>query len=331
MKIAFFDSHKYEKNFFEEARKGYGNISIDYFDFKLNEITSKSCSGYDGVCIFVNDTANRQTIINLAQCGIKLIVLRCSGYNNVDLDAAKKAEITVLRVPAYSPHAVAEHTIALLLSLIRKTPQSYIRTRGTNFSLDGLIGTTLYSKTAGIIGTGKIGQITAQILSGFGMKILLYDINPDVKWAQNYKFEYVTLKDLFTRSDIISLHCPLTQDTRHIINKASLSKMKRGAILINTSRGGLIESSALVQALKEKQIAGAALDVYEEESNYFYSDWSDSIIDDDTLSRLLTFPNVLVTSHQAFFTVDALTQIAQTTLHNIHQFQNAETLENIVF
>lgn len=330
MKIAFYDAHQYDIKYFSEANKDF-NYQIDFFDFRLNEKTSDSADGYDCVCVFINDTLNKDVLIKLSLYGIKLIVLRCAGYNNINLEEAEKLQITVLRVPDYSPHAIAEHGISLLLALLRKIPQSYIRTKSGNFSQDGLIGKNLFGKTAGIIGTGRIGRVMAEILKGFGMNILLHDINPSEKWAQDNKFEYVSLRDLFSKSDIISLHCPLTKTTRHIINNGSLSLVKPDCILLNTSRGGLIDTDALVKALKLKKIGGAALDVYEEEGNYFFNDWSEDIITDDILARLMTFPNVIITAHQGYLTDDALKAIAMTTLQNVWHFENKDTLDNIIF
>ena len=260
-----------------------------------------------------------------------LVALRCAGFNNVNLEVAKKLGITVVRVPCYSPSAVAEHATALLLALTRKIPQAYIRTKSGNFTLDGLTGRNLKGLTAGIIGTGKIGKETARIFSGLGMKIILYDVKSDQEWAIKNSFEYTSLKELLSASDVISLHCPLTDETKHIINKHSLELTKPDAILINTSRSGLIETSALVEALKHKRIGGAALDVYEEESKFFFSNWSENIITDDILIRLLTFPNVIITSHQAFLTKEALEEIAKTSLQNIHDYETGIQPENSVF
>lgn len=329
MKIAFYDAHQYEKQSFEEANKEL-QYTIDFFDFKLNEKTAATCCGYDAVCVFVNDTLNEEVLQKLAECNVKLIALRCAGFNNVDLDAAKKLGITIVRVPSYSPTAVAEHTAALLLALTRKIPQAYIRAKSGNFTLDGLTGRSLKGLTSGIIGTGKIGKETARIFSGLGMNVLLYDVKPDQEWADKNSFEYATLKELFSNSDVISLQCPLTDETKYIINRHSLELMKPDAILLNTSRGALIETSALVEALKKKRIAGAALDVYEEESKFFFSDWSESIIPDDTLARLLTFPNVIITSHLAFLTYEALSEIAKTTMQNISDYEAGKELANEV-
>lgn len=330
MKIAFYDTHQYEKQSFEEANKIYQN-KIDFFDFKLNEKTVSTCCGHDGVCVFVNDTLNDIVLQKLADCNVMLVALRCAGFNNVNLEAAKKLGITVVRVPGYSPGAVAEHAAALLLALTRKIPQAYIRTKSGNFTLDGLTGRNLKGLTAGIIGTGKIGKEAARIFSGLGMKIILYDVKSDQEWAIKNSFEYTSLKELLSESDVISLHCPLTDETKHIINRHSLELTKPDAILINTSRGALIETSALVEALKHKRIGGAALDVYEEESKFFFSNWSENIITDDILIRLLTFPNVIITSHQAFLTKEALEEIAKTSLQNIHDYETGIQPENSVF
>lgn len=330
MKIGFYDTHSYDKDAFLKANKQY-KYEIEFMDFKLNEKTVNSAEGYDAICVFVNDVLNKKVLWRLSEMGVKLVLLRCSGYNNVDIEEAEKAEITIMRVPMYSPHAVAEHTVGLLLALVRKIPQAYIRTRGGNFSLEGLTGRTLFGRTVGILGTGKIGKIVAEILSSFGMSILLYDVLPDYNWALKNGFTYVNLKDLYIKSDFISLHCPLTSETKHIINSGSLMLLKPNCVLINTSRGALIDTDALVKALKKKRIAGAALDVYEEENNYFFKDWSDDIIGDDMLIRLLTFPNVLITSHQAFLTEDALAAIANTTLENVYQYKKGGTLDNLVW
>lgn len=329
MKIAFYDTRPYDKEAFSEANKNF-NYEIDFFDFHLNEKTAFSARGYDIVCVFVNDVLNSSVINSLKECGIKLIALRCAGYNNVDLKEAANANIKVVRVPAYSPHSVAEHAVALLLALTRRIPQAYMRTRTGNFSLNGLTGRDLNGLTAGVVGTGKIGKIFAEILSGFGMKIILYDAFPDETWAQKNNFEYVSLNRIFSDSDVISLHCPLTKDTKHIINATSLASMKNDVVIINTGRGALIDTHALVCALKHQKIGGAGLDVYEEESKYFFDDWSVDVIRDDTLARLMTFPNVIITSHQAFLTTNALNAIAEVTLQNIKLWTENFPLENEV-
>lgn len=329
MKIAFYDTHSYDRAAFEQVNEDY-KFCIDYFDFKLTEKTADTSRGYDAVCVFVNDVLDKPCIEKLALNGIQLIVLRCAGFNNVDLKEAEKFSIQVVRVPSYSPEAVAEHAMALILSLTRKIPQAYVRTKSGNFTLEGLTGRNLSGLTAGIIGTGKIGKIVAKILSGFGVEILLYDKFPDNYWAQTNNYEYCSLKELFTRSDIITLHCPLNDETRYIINEKSIAMMKHDAIIVNTGRGGLINTVALVKALKEKVIGGAALDVYEEESKYFFNDWSETVISDDVLVRLLTFPNVIITSHQAFLTKEALLQIGKTSLENVRKIIKGEGGANLV-
>ena len=330
MKIAFFDTHSYEKKAFETANKKFEH-QITYFDFKLNENTVSSCNGFKAVCVFVNDTINAKVLQSLKDLNINLVILRCAGYNNVDLDAAQKLDISIIRVPQYSPEAVAEFATALLLSLTRKIPQAYIRTKSANFTLDGLEGRTLFGLQAGIIGTGKIGRRMAKILSGFGMKINCFDIYPDVKWADSIGATYVPLKQLLSDSDVISLHCPLNNSTKHLINKISMSYIKPSAVLVNTSRGALIETDALIESLKKKKIGGAALDVYEEEKNYFFNDWSKDIISDENLIRLMTFPNVLITSHQGFLTTEALSEIAVSCLRNAKNYEEMKTLDNVVF
>jgi len=329
MKIAFFDTHSYDRNSFTESNKNF-LFNIDFHDFKLNENTVITAHGYDAVCVFVNDVVNEAVIKSLAENGIKLIALRCAGYNNVDLNAAKAAGIKVVRVPAYSPYAVAEHGAALLLSLTRHTPQAYLRTKTANFNIEGLTGRDLHGLTAGIMGTGKIGQIMAGILKGFGMKIIAYDLFPNAKWAQESGAEYVSLEEIFKQSDVLSLHCPLTEQTKHIVNHDTMKMMKSDAVIINTGRGALIDSKALVHALKHKHIGGIGMDVYEEESKYFFSDWSTDIMKDDVLARLLTFPNVIITSHQAFLTTNALKNIADTTMENIKAFAEGGELVNEV-
>ena len=329
MKIAFYDTRSYDRDAFTRANRDF-LYNIDFFDFRLSEKTALTAKDYDAVCVFVNDKLDKETIDILHKEGIKLIILRCAGFNNVDLEAAAAADIKVVRVPAYSPHAVAEHAVALLMALTRKIPQAYLRTRSGNFTLDGLTGRDLNGLTAGVMGTGKIGKCMADILNGFGMKVILYDVYPSSDWAKEKGYEYVTLVDLFKRSDVLSLHCPLTDTTKHIINDKSLELMKKDAVIINTGRGALIETAALVKALKQNLIGGAALDVYEEESKYFFNDWSVNVISDDTLARLLTFPNVIVTGHQAFLTKDALEAIAHVSLQNAKDFMEGKELVNQV-
>ena len=285
--------------------------------------------GADVVCIFVNDTADAEVIRAMADNGVKLLALRCAGYNNVDLTATV-GRMKVVRVPAYSPYAVAEFTVALMLSLNRKIPRATMRTRDGNFSLHGLMGFDMHGKTAGIIGTGKIAKILIQILRGFGMNILAYDLYPDYNFAREHHVVYCSLEELYHSSDIISLHCPLTEQTKYLINDYSISKMKDGVMIINTGRGRLIHTNALIEGLKTKKVGYAGLDVYEEEGQYFYEDKSDKIIDDDTLARLLSFNNVIVTSHQAFFTKEAMANIAHTTLQNVKDFAEGRPLVNEV-
>jgi D-lactate dehydrogenase len=329
MKIAFFDTHSYDKKSFVEANKAF-NYEIDFRDYKLNENTALTAQGYDVVCVFVNDVVNAQVIKTLAECGVKLIALRCAGFNNVDLKAAASAGIKVVRVPAYSPYAVAEHGVALLMSLTRHIPQAYLRTKTANFNIEGLTGRDLYGLTAGILGTGKIGRIMADILMGFGMKIIAYDPFPNEQWAKEKNIEYVGLDEIFQRSDVLSLHCPLTEETKHVVNHDRMKMMKHDAVIINTGRGALIDSKALVHALKHGHIGGIGMDVYEEESKYFFSDWSTDIMTDDTLARLLTFPNVIITGHQAFLTTNALKNLAETTLENVKAFGAGAELVNEV-
>lgn len=327
-KIAFFGTKPYDEKSFDKANEEF-KFDITYYMGHLNSKNVILTQGADAACIFVNDTADAEVIQAMVANGVKLLALRCAGYNNVDL-AAANGKLTVVRVPAYSPHAVAEYTVALMLSLNRKIPRASWRTRDGNFSLQGLMGFDMYGKTAGIIGTGKIAKILIRILKGFGMNILAYDVYPDNDFAKENEIIYTSLDELYHHSDIISLHCPLTEDTKYLINDYSISKMKDGVMLINTGRGQLIHTNALIEALKTKKIGYAGLDVYEEENDYFYEDKSDKIIDDDTLARLLSFPNVIVTSHQAFFTREAMRNIAQTTLNNIQSFIQGKPLENEV-
>lgn len=329
MKIAFFDTHSYDKKSFAQANENF-NYEIDFRDYKLNENTALTAKGFDVVCVFVNDIVNEAVIKTLKECGIKLIALRCAGFNNVDLKAADEAGIKVVRVPAYSPYAVAEHGAALLMSLTRHIPQAYLRTKTANFNIEGLTGRDLHGLTAGILGTGKIGQIMADILKGFGMNIIAYDPYPNEEWASKTGARYVTLKEIFCESDVLSLHCPLNEQTKHIVNHDSMKMMKHDAVIINTGRGALIDSKALVHALKHGQIGGIGMDVYEEESKYFFSDWSTDIMTDDVLARLLTFPNVIITAHQAFLTTNALKNLADTTMQNIRDFSDNAKLLNEV-
>lgn len=323
MKIAFFDSKKYDIASFEKYKSH--SIEFKFFETRLNEDTVSLCRGYDAVCVFVNDDVNKRVIDELYNFGIKLIALRCAGFNNVDIKYTE-GKIPVVRVPAYSPYAVAEHAMAMLLTHVRNTHKAYIRTKGYNFSLNGLCGFDLHGKTVGVVGTGKIGRIFIDICRGFGMRVLAYD-----KFRKNDdNTEYTTLENLLKYSDIISLHCPLTEETYHMINETSLRTMKNGVVIVNTSRGALINTHDLIDGIKSKKIGGACLDVYEEEADVFYEDNSSDIIDDDTLAILLSLPNVLVTSHQAFLTEEALANIAETTVQNIQDFFNTGKCENEV-
>lgn len=317
-KIIFFDTKPYDKEYFDTLNQKY-HFEITYLSNHLTAETVPLTKGFNAICVFVNDILTPDVIQSLYQNNIKLIALRSAGYNNVDLKAVYK-KIHVVRVPAYSPQAVAEHAVALMLSLNRKIHRAYYRVRDNNFSINGLIGFNMYEKTAGIIGTGKIGKAAIDILQGFGMNILAYDIYPDQDYTKEKGFSYVNLDTLYSKSDIISLHCPLTPDTVHMINGKSISRMKDGVMIINTGRGKLIDTKDLIDALKKKKIGSAGLDVYEEETDYFFEDFSLSAVDDDVLARLLTFPNVLITSHQGFFTQEALTNIARTSLENIRLF-----------
>ena len=327
--IAFFGTKPYVEASFNEKNGEFG-FELRFYKGHLNKNNVILTQGVDVVCIFVNDTANAEVIRLMAANGVKLLALRCAGYNNVDLKAAAECGITVVRVPAYSPYAVAEYTVALMLSLNRKIHRAAWRTREGNFSLHGLLGFDMHGKTAGIIGTGKIAKKLISILRGFGMNILAYDLYPDYNFARENQVVYTTLDELYHSSDIISLHCPLTEQTKYLINDYSISKMKDGVMIINTGRGQLIHTNALIEGLKNKKIGSARLDVYEEESQYFYEDRSDKIIDDDTLARLLSFNNVIVTSHQAYFTQEALSNIATTTLQNVRDFTLAKPLQNEV-
>ena len=327
-KIAFFDTKSHDKTFFLEKNQQYG-FEIKFYKSHLNKDNAILAKGADVVCIFVNAEVDANVIDILVENGVKLIALRCAGYNNVDLKAAKN-RINVVRDPAYSPHSIAEYTLALMLTLNRKIHRAYNRTREGNFALEGLMGFEMIGKTAGIIGTGKIGKIVAQILKSMGINVLAYDLYPDMEFAEKNGIRYASLDELYQNSDIISLHCPLTKETEYLINEDSIAKMKEGVMIINTGRGKLINTKDLIDGLKNKKIGSAGLDVYEEESDYFYEDHSDIVIDDDILARLLTFNNVIVTSHQAFFTKEALSEIARITLQNIQDFFDGKPLVNEV-
>lgn len=319
--VAFFDAKSYDRESFKRFEDE--DINIRFFENKLNADTVSMAACCDGVCVFVNDTLDRTVIEKLAEYGVGVIALRCAGYNNVDLKAAA-GRVRVVRVPAYSPYAVAEHAAGLLLILNRKLHRAYIRTRDHNFSLEGLIGFDMHGKTVGIIGTGKIGRCFADICTGFGMNILGCDPYESPK----FKGEYVTLEELLQKSDIISLHCPLTKENHHLINESTINQMKNGAYIINTSRGQLIDTQSLIAGLKSGKIGAAGLDVYEEETELFFEDYSEEIIPDDTLSTIISMPNVIVTSHQAFLTREALDGIAGTTMENLRAFFAGEELKN---
>lgn len=314
MRLAFFDTKSYDIPGFDRYAVPAG-IEIKYFEPNLDEDTVSLAAGFDAVCVFVNDTVNAAVVETLYQLGVKVIALRCAGFNNVDIKACRE-KLRIYRVPAYSPHAVAEHAMALLLTINRRTHKAYIRTKDFNFSLQGLAGFDLYGKTVGIIGTGKIGRVFADICKGFGMEILAHDKFP----AVDSGLHYVDLPELFEKSDIISLHCPLTEDTDHLIDAKSIARMKKGVTIINTSRGDLINTEDLITGIKEKKIGAACLDVYEEEGDLFYEDFSGHIVQDDKLVRLIAMPNVIVTSHQAFLTTEALDNIASTTINNLVKF-----------
>lgn len=315
MKIAFFDTKPYDKASFEKFSSEY-DVEFKYFETKLNEDTVELAKGFDGVCVFVNDTVNAAVIDHLCDMGVKVVALRCAGFNNVDMKHAF-GKIHVLRVPAYSPYAVAEHTMAMLLTSIRRIHKAYIRTKDFNFSLSGMTGFDLYGKTVGVIGTGRIGRVFIDICRGFGMKVLAYDKFHAEGLDNGDTIRYVELDELLSSSDIISLHCPLNEETYHIIDEDSLKKCKQGVVILNTSRGALVDAEALLEGIKSKKIGAACLDVYEEEADFFFEDFSGHIVQDDILARLISMPNVLVTSHQAFLTEEALTNIAETTVKNI--------------
>lgn len=326
IKIAFFDAKPYDIQSFDTVNSAY-EFSFKYFNAHLSADTAILAKDADVVCIFVNDPLTKETIDLFKSFGVKLIALRSAGYNNVDLHAAYK-NLHIMRVPAYSPFAVAEHTVALMLALNRKIHRAYNRIRDNNFTISGFIGFDMHGKTAGIIGTGKIGKVLIHILSGFGMKILAYDPFPDVEFAKANDVTYVDLLTLYRKSDVISLNCPLSKETFHMINEKAIAEMKSGVMLINTGRGHLIDTQALIEGLKNQKIDSAGLDVYEEESKYFFEDFSNQILSDDTLARLLTFNNVLITSHQGFFTKEAMKNIAETTCQNIRDFFDDKPLVN---
>lgn len=322
IEVAVYDTKPYDREFLTAA--GGKQIHWQFNEFRLSARTAPIAAGTGAVCVFVNDTVDAACVDKLADLGVKLIALRCAGFNNVDLKAARAKNIPVVRVPAYSPHAVAEHAVALLLTLSRRTHRAYNRVRELNFSLNGLVGANVHGKTVGVIGTGKIGRIAAQIFRGFDAAVLAYDPFPSAEWANQYGICYTALPELLATSDIVTLHLPLLPETKHLINAATLAQMKRGVLILNTSRGKLIETRALIDALKSGQVGGVALDVYEEEEGIFFEDLSGQVLQDDQLSRLLTFPNVLITSHQAFLTQEGLSEIARVTVENILKLENGK-------
>ena len=328
MKIAFFSSKQYDQEYFNRMNAEF-NHTLSFFETRLNKYTVSLAKDHDAICAFVNDKINENTLNQMAEHNIKAIALRSAGFNNVDMEAAAKLGITVLRVPAYSPQAVAEHALALIFTLNRKTHKAYNRVREGNFSLERLTGFNLSGKTIGVIGTGAIGKAFIHLLKGFDAKIIAYDPYPD-DMLKKQGVEYRSLNDLLSVSDLVSLHCPLTHDTFHIINKQSLSHIKEGAMLINTSRGKLIDTDSAIDALKEKKLGYLGIDVYAEEEKLFFKDLSEMIIDDDKIARLMQFPNVLVTAHQGFLTREALEQIALTTLQNLTDYENGKINENAV-
>ncbi len=329
MRLAVFDTHRYDRDALEKANARFGH-ALTFFEPRLTLQTAPLAEGFPAVCSFVNDRVDAATLKVLHAGGVRLVAARSAGYNHVDLPEAERLGIRVVRVPEYSPHAVAEHAVALVLSLVRHIPRAFARVRDWNFSLDGLVGFDLAGKTVGIVGTGRIGRVTARIFRGFGCQVLCYDMRPDAAFERELGVRYVPLDGLFADSDVISLHVPLTPGTRHMVDAAALARMKRGVMLINTGRGALIDSRALLGALKAGHIGGAGLDVYEEEEGIFFQDLSGQMLQDDVLARLLTFPNVLVTSHQAFLTHEALANIAETTLASVQAFERGEPLVNEV-
>jgi len=331
MKVVFFSAHKYDISSFETVSGGANDLEFDFHDIKLDAKTAILAKGADAVCIFVNDDASADALQVLKDNGVKSIALRCAGYNNVDLKKANELGLNVVRVPAYSPDAVAEFAVGMILTLLRKYHKSYPRVRDGNFLLDGLLGKNINGRTVGLIGTGKIGLVAGRILAhGFGATVIAFDPYP-AKDADKYGITYVQeLNELLARADIISIHCPLLESTKHIINEDSISKMKDGVVLVNTSRGGLIDTSALIKGLKANKFGAVGMDVYEKESEYFFQDSSEKVIQDDQLSRLLSFHNVFVTGHQAFFTEEALHGIAETTLANLQSLAKGEKCLNIV-
>jgi D-lactate dehydrogenase len=327
MRCAVFSSKPYDIEFLSNAART-SEHELEYFEARLSPASAKLAEGFEAVCAFVNDDLQRPVLQSLRRGGTKIIALRCAGFNQLDLTAAREFGIRAARVPAYSPHAVAEHTLALILSLNRKIHKAYNRVRENNFGIDGLLGFDLHGRTVGVVGTGTIGQNVVRILHGFGCKVLMYDVKHSddcLAWGN-----YCSLDQVLGESDIVTLHCPLNESTKHLINQDSIQKMKPGVMLVNTSRGGLVDTASAIEGLKTKQIGSLALDVYEEEGALFFEDLSRVIVDDDVFSRLLTFPNVLITSHQAFFTEQAMQEIARVTMQNLTEFEQNQSLSNAI-
>jgi D-lactate dehydrogenase len=328
MDVTFFSTQPYDRKSFEAHNKGFG-FNIKYLEVQLNEQTATLARGADAVCAFVNDRINETTIKQLTGFGVKILALRCAGFNNVDLQAAKENKLTVVRVPAYSPHAVAEHAVAMMMTLNRKIHKAYNRIREQNFALNGLLGFDLHGKTVGVIGTGNIGEVFCRIMLGFGCRVVAFDVKQN-EVLSKAGVEYLSMDELLPVADIVSLHCPLNEHTKYLINDNSIGRMKEHVMLINTSRGGLIDTRAVVKGLKSGKIGALGIDVYEQEEKLFFRDLSEEIIEDDVISRLSSFPNVLITAHQGFFTQEALTQIAETTLTNLKKFEMGQPATNEV-
>jgi len=328
MRVAFFSTKPYDRRFFTASNEQHG-FELTFFEPRLTPETLILVNGFDAVCVFVNDQLDADILKQLKSAGVKTIALRCAGFNNVDLKAAEEAGLQVVRVPAYSPYAVAEHTVGLMLTLNRRIHRAYNRVREGNFALDGLLGFDFHGKTVGVIGTGRTGALTAKILHGFGCKLLGSDMreNPD---CLELGMTYMSVDELLAKADVVTLHCPLTPETEHLINEERVKKMKPGVMLINTSRGRVVDTKAVIEGLKSERIGSVGMDVYEEEADYFFEDLSNNVIADDVLARLLTFPNVLVTGHQAFFTREAMQAIADTTLNNLQEIDETGKCENAV-
>ncbi|MEW9897010.1 2-hydroxyacid dehydrogenase [Chitinivorax sp. PXF-14] len=329
MRIAVFDTHRYDREALEHANAAFGH-ELCFFEPRLNAQTAELAGGFDVVCPFVNDRLDAAALGVLARAGVRLVALRAAGFNAVDIAEANRLGLRVVRVPAYSPHAVAEHAFALLLTLVRKTHRAYGRVRDGNFSLDGLVGFDLHGKTIGIVGAGRIGQAAIGIARGFGCRTLVYDLGRDTALAERLGFEYASMDEVLAQADVVSLHLPLTPQSRHLIDTHAIARMKPGALIVNTSRGALIDTHAVIAALKSGRLGGVGLDVYELEEGVFFENLSEAPLQDDQLARLLTFPNVLITSHQGFLTREALDNIAHTTLANVRAFERGEALENEV-